>query len=259
MKLLHMKTRMALLTLVCGLLLCWSNSANALLFTTAPGAMAASADFVILPGGFLQVTLTNTGTGDPAAPGDILSGVLFNLAGNPTLSKDSAVLGAGSTVIHGPTPSTDPAAGAPPNSVAGEWAYTNSLNSHGANESIYSAGYFDGNARFPVSPGSATVGTNLQGPGSVNGIQYGITTAFDTLGNDNTGIAAGLIQNQVVFTLDNFTGSLADISSVSFQYGTALTETNIPGTSPVPDSGPTAMLLGLSLSGLGFVRRFVKR
>ena len=219
--------------------------------------MAASADFVILPGGFLQVTLTNTGTGDPANPGDILSGVLFNLAGNPTLSKDSAVLGAGSTVIHGPTPSTDPAVGAPPNSVAGEWAYTNSLNSHGANESIYSAGYFSGTARFPVSPGSAILGTNLQGPDSVNGIQYGITTAFDTLGNDNTGIAAGLIQNQVVFTLDNFTGTLADISNVSFQYGTALTETNIPGN--VPDSGPTAMLLGLSLSGLGFVRRFVKR
>jgi hypothetical protein len=221
--------------------------------------MAASANFVILPGGFLQVTLTNTGTGDPANPSDILSGVLFNLAGNPTLSKDSAVLGASSTVIHGPTPSTDPAAGAPPNSVAGEWAYINSLNIHGANESIYSAGYFSGTARFPVSPGSATLGTNLQGPDSVNGIQYGITTAFDTPGNNNPSgaIAAGLIQNQVVFTLDNFTGSLADISSVSFQYGTALTETNIPGH--VPDSGPTAMLLGLSLSGLGFVRRFVKR
>ena len=80
--------------------------------------MAASADFTILPGNLLQVTLTNTGSGDPANPGDILSGVLFNLAGNLTLSKDSAVLGAGSTVIHGPTLSTDPAVGAPRNSVA---------------------------------------------------------------------------------------------------------------------------------------------
>jgi hypothetical protein len=247
MKLLHMKTRMALLTLVCGLLLCWSNSANALLFTTAPGAMAASADFVILPGGFLQVTLTNTGTGDPAAPGDILTAVFFNLAGDPSLSRDSAVLGAGSTVIHGPSPSTDPGG-----VVGGEWTYNNTQSVFGANEGISSAGFgvFGVGDRFP--------GTNLQGPDSVNGVQYGITTAFDTSGNDNTGISSvGLIQNQVVFTLDNFTGTLADLSHVSFQYGTMLSENNIPGH--VPDSGPTAMLLGLSLSGLGFVRRFVKR
>jgi len=242
-----MKTRMALLTLVCGLPLCWSNSANALLFTTAPGAMAASADFTILPGNLLQVTLTNTGTGDPAAPGNILSALFFNLAGDPLLSRDSAVLGAGSTVIHGPTPSTNPT----PNGVGGEWAYNNTQSVFGANEGISSAGFgvFGVGDRFP--------GNNLQGPDSVNGIQYGITTAFDTPGNDNTGISVGLIQNQVVFTLDNFTGTLADISHVSFQYGTALTETNIPGN--VPDSGRTAMLLGLSLSGLGFVRRFVKR
>ena len=62
--------------------------------------MAASANFVILPGGFLQVTLTNTGTGDPDAPGNVSNGLFFNLAGDPSLSRDSAVLGAGSTVIH---------------------------------------------------------------------------------------------------------------------------------------------------------------
>jgi hypothetical protein len=64
-----------------------------------------------------------------------------------------------------------------------------------------------------------------------------------------------LIQNQVVFTLDNFTGTLADISHVSFQYGTTLTETNIPGN--VPDGGMTAMLMGLGLTTLGLVRRFL--
>jgi hypothetical protein len=236
---------MTLLTLICGLLLCWSNSANALLFSTAPGAMAGSADFEILAGNLLQITLTNTGTGDPAAPGDILTALFFNLAGDPSLSRDSAVLGAGSTVIHGPNPSTNPT----PNGVGGEWAYNNTQSVGGANEGIGSAGFgtFGVGDRFP--------GNNLQGPDSVNGVQYGITTAFDTTGNDNTGIAAGLIQNQVVFTLDNFTGTLADISHVSFQYGTALTETNIPGN--VPDSGKTAMLMGLGLTTLGLVRRFL--
>jgi hypothetical protein len=245
MKLLPMKMRMTLLTLVCGLLLCWSNSANAVLFSTAPGAMAASANFTTLPGNFLQVTLTNTGTGDPANPGDILTALFFNLAGDPLLSRDSAVLGAGSTVIHGPTPSTDPA----PNGVGGEWAYINNVAGvSGANEGISSAGFniFGPGNRFP--------GNNLQGPTSPNGVQYGITTAFDTAANDNTGIADGLIQNQVVFTLDNFTGTLADISNVSFQYGTALTETRIPGA--VPDSGMTATLLGVALVSLGAVRRF---
>jgi hypothetical protein len=250
MKLLHMKTRMALLTLVCGLLLCWSNSANALLFTTAPGAMAASADFELGVINTLRVTLTNTGTGNPAAPGDILTALFFNLAGDPSLSSDSALLGPGSTVIHGPTTSTNPA----PNGVGGEWAYTNNLQGlvPNANEGIGSSGFgIFGNATFP--------GANLQGPVAVNGVQYGITTLFDTPVGDNTGISSvGLIQNQVVFTLDNFTGTLADISHVSFQYGTSLSETHIS----VPDGGPTAMLLGLSLSGLGglgFVRRFVKR
>ena len=247
-----MNTRKVLLILACAGMLCFTHGANALLFSGSNGTLSASADFEILPGNFLQVTLTNTSTGDPAAPGDILSGLLFNLAGNPLLSRDSAVLGAGSTVIHGPTPSTDPGGG-----VGGEWAYENSDPNFpsGVNESIYSAGYFAGTGHlFP--------GSDLQGPpsGSVDGIQYGITTLNDAAGNDNGGIAGeGLIANSVVFTLDNFTGSLGDISNVSFQYGTALTETNIPGTPGVPDSGTTAMLLGSALVGLGMLRRYLKR
>jgi hypothetical protein len=140
MKLLHMNTRKLLLVLACAGTLCFSHGASALLFSGSNGTLSASADFEILAGNFLQVTLTNTSTGDPSAPGDILSGLLFNLVGNPALSKDSAVLGAGSTVIHGPTPSTDPGG-----VVGGEWAYTNTDPNFpsGVNEAIYSAGYFE--------------------------------------------------------------------------------------------------------------------
>ncbi len=221
-------------------------------FTGSAGSLSAQVTFDV-SGNQLLVHLANTSSGDPSAPGDILSGVIFSIGGNPLLTKTSAILAPGSSVLHGPATPTGPGG-----DVGGEWAYTNALTGAFTGRSaIYSSGYFDGNATFN--------GNNLQGPGSVNGIQYGITPLSDAPGNDNGGLSGGLISNAVDFILTGLAPGfdLASIQNVSFQYGTSLTETNIPGgcagvctprDNQLPEPSSVA-LLAASLLGYGFLRR----
>jgi hypothetical protein len=193
----------------------------------------------------LVVTLRNTATYDPNDPSDILTAVFFSLSGNPSLSADSAVLAPGSAV-KGNGGLTDPGG-----VVGGEWAYASSLTGiNGASQGVSSAGL------GIFGPGNLFPGSNLEGPVSPDGVQYGISTAFDTAGNDNGGIAGvGLITNAVVFTLGNVPASLSlsDISNVSFQYGTALSEPNIPGTL-IPEPN-TVALTAAGMCLLGVLKR----
>lgn len=207
-------------------------------FNASSGNLAASATFDVVAGK-LQITLINTSMSDVLIPADVLTGVFFDIVGvNPVLAPSTAILGLGSSVVFG---GTDPG-----NVIGGEWAYAASLSGapNGATRGISSAGLgLFGNGNFP--------GSNLQGPSGTNGLQYGITSAGDNTATGNTPVTGSnaLIKNSVVFTLSGIGGGFdpsAVIGNVSFQYGTALSEPNIP------EPATAAML---ALGGISVFRR----
>jgi hypothetical protein len=69
-------------------------------------------------------------------------------------------------------------------------------------------------------------------------------------GSDLDGLGSRqYIQPSMVFVLSGFTGSLAGINDVSFQYGTSLSEPNVTGVLvPVPAPEPTVLFPGAFLT-----------
>jgi hypothetical protein len=203
------------------------------------------------------VTLTNTSATGVSVPADVLTAVFFSAVGDPTLTRTSAVLNGGSSVVvsSGTNPGTDPGG-----VVGGEWAYRSSISASsapGANQGISSSGFsiFGPGDRFP--------GSNLQGPTSPDGVQYGIIGTGGIV-NPNGGIKGqGLIQNSVVFTLSGLPTGFnvdTDVANVFFQYGTALSEPSFPGHRPQNAPEPaTILLMGLSMGGLAAFRALKRK
>jgi len=221
---------------------------------------AASATFDTSGTNFL-VTLTNTSSADVLVPTDVLTGVFFNISGDPTLGRTSAVLNSGSTVFY--DPDGQPAGGV----VGGEWAYNADVTSAslpGVNQGISATGLgiFGPSNRFP--------GANLADNQNVGGLDYGILSAGDNSATGNGGVtgSGGLIRNSVVFTLSGLpTGfnPLTSVRNVFFQYGTNLSEPRIAGTAtstPNPNSQSVpepSTMAGLLVTGLAAVRSRSKR
>jgi hypothetical protein len=192
----------------------------------------------------LIITLSNDSTFDPNDRQDILSGVFFNIAGDPKLTPVSAELGTDSIVIgHGlPLGFTG--------DVGGEWAYRNDPKNApgGANEGVSAAnlnGFGNKKYLFP--------GEKIRGAGHTGNIDFGLTTLSDRPGNNNSSIRhKGLIENTIVLDLEGLPSdfTLADISNVTFQYGNKLKEPEITGQSiaVIPEPS-TIMLVATGLLG----------
>ncbi|CAG1002227.1 hypothetical protein PHYC_02978 [Phycisphaerales bacterium] len=199
----------------------------------------ASAVFDLQGGSMLVVTLTNDTMDDVLAPVDILTALFFDVDGaSVSLTPVSALLNAGSVAVF----ASQPAGG----NVGGEWAYGAGIaGPEGTGYGISSAG-------FGLFGGANFLGPDLDPPGAVNGLNYGLTSTGDNLATGNTPVTGSvpLVQDSVVFTLSGLPSGfdLGRINNVWFQYGTGLDEPR----NPAPG---TAVLLGIGGLVVGRRRR----
>jgi len=217
---------------------CAVAGAGTLSVSLAAGNLAASAEFEVI-GTDLEVRLTNTSAFDVMIPADVLTAVFWDIGGAPLgLTRTSAVLGAGS-VVHFGTPD-------PGDVVGGEFAYREDVaGPHGASYGISASGFslFGPGDRFP--------GSDLDPPASPDGLNFGLVPAADNVGTGNSPVTGDvpLIQDQVVFRLSGVPMGFdpeAMITNVNFQYGTDLSEPNLP------EPGALGLLL---LGGAALVAR----
>ncbi|GJQ30105.1 MAG: hypothetical protein HBSAPP03_19890 [Phycisphaerae bacterium] len=205
-------------------------------FNATDGAgRSATAEFDV-QGGQLVVTLTNDASMDVLIPVHVLTCLFFEYSGGSlSLTPVSAQLNAGSVVFFGSNGGGN---------VGGEWAYV------GGAVWPEGSGYGIGSAGLGVFGASNFNGPDLDPPGAVNGLNYGITTAGDNPATGNAQVTGNvpLIKNSVVFRLSGLPGNfnLNNIHNVWFQYGTDFSEPRTPA--------PGALAL-LGLGGLLISRR----
>lgn len=228
---------------------------------TGPGGVAVSASATFdITGNNLTILLRNTSPSNSGSdvPGSTLSGLYFDLTGNPTLTPVSATLAPGSTIIqlsqcdNCPPLTTD---------LGGEFGYQAASGlPGGADRGISSSGYLT--TGLPGNIGNfnnGAAGTDLDGPASLNGINFGIVSSAAGF-NPNGGLSSvPLVQDAVLFLLTGVAGlGIGDISNVSFQYGTSLTELNVPGSPgfpPLQTVPEPAVWSLIALGMLGLLRR----
>jgi hypothetical protein len=193
-----------------------------------PLDLSASAVFTVT-GTTLTVTLTNTSSSVSASEAQVLTAVFFDAPAATT--RTSALLAPGSFVINDSPP--------PGDVVGGEWAYRSGIvGPNGATSGISSASF----GLFPSTIYNFP-GPDLYPPLNPDGQQYGIVSASTTTYSGGV----PMINHSVVFVLDGFTGTEADIANVSFQFGSSLGYPNVVGTrveAPIPEPG-AALLFGV--------------
>jgi len=193
----------------------------------------------------LIVTLSNTAKYKPNDGPDILEAVFFTITGDPALTRISGVLNTNSFGVENGSNLSIPSG-----HIGGSWTYGNNLSGapSGANEGLSAAGLTGMFGSGEVFPDAA-----MPGDGNPpDGVGGGLTTSVDDGSQYNGGLTGQpFIKTSAVFTLGNVPASftLAQISTVSFGYGT-LPDQTYPATL-VPEPSSIALALsGIALLGL---------
>jgi hypothetical protein len=199
----------------------------------------------------LVITLSNVGTNDPATFADTLTGIFFNIAGNPSLTPGSAKVARGSSVV-GDRP-------LPPGfdgDVSGQWAYRGDLPTGSLSKDA--PGKYGLSCMADSFFHKTNLFSDIKIPGTypLHHDEFGITTLNDLPASD---IDDYSIQNEIVLVLDglpvNF--SLDQISDVTFEYGTSIKRgVNIAGemVAEIPEPSPVALVAVGLLGTLALTR-----
>jgi hypothetical protein len=237
-------------------------SSISFLGSTTVGGVGVSASAVFdITGDVLTITLRNTSAAHSSAlqdvPGTTLTGLFWNDAKNKSLVGTSAKLAAGSS-IYDPSNSC-PACGSATD-LNGEFGYQQGFlagDPAGSNRGVASSGYLDTGLTGDIGNfNNGAAGTNLQGPASLDGINFGIISAATLYPNGGLS-GVPLVRDAMVFMFTGATGlTIADFSNVSFQYGTALNELNVTGTKGKTVPEPASLwLVGAALVGLAGLQK----
>jgi hypothetical protein len=211
-----------------------------------------------LSGTTLTVTLSNTspqtfdhdnGPTNVLQPTNVLSGVLFDISGNPTLTPGNAKLASGSKMVN---------TGSTADTSASGWGFGNP--SGGSfNGQAYGIEAFGGIVTVPGNYANfANSNTSPNSKQKLDGIDYGIVGSGYVAGTGNGQLPTTPFEQTAevfTFTVPSSFTSVNQISNVSFQYGTSNGEASFTGgTTPdivVAPAPSSAVLLGVG--GLGFV------
>jgi hypothetical protein len=206
--------------------------AGILTFSGSDGNLSASANFSytdVNNNPILTINLTNTSSSMVTSSNQILTGLFFNVKNvTPLLMKAGTGSSAMASAVDGGTGST---------TVSKDWAYSSQLTgapfglTYGLSATT-SGGLFQ-NANTLASGGSVDTGSSV-----LNGIttSKGLGSLSGPLANDSVMFAINLPVNT------NFT--LSDITSVAFQYGSALTSSDFE---VLPEPSTYAGVLSVTL------------
>lgn len=232
-------------------------------FAGANGSASAQATFSIV-GGNLQLVLENTAGLERYTPGDVLSGVFFNISGNPSLVPLSATASGG--IVNGG--GCSPACSSGAINIGGEWGYRWSANGKLSgdplpNYGISASGYSSASPGFGVGEVTLFGNQQLDRQISLGGLNFGIVGSSYDAEESNGGTRVPLVKSSATFTWSGLPAgfSLENISGVTFSYGTGpdtllptggtQTTTQQSSTDAIPEPSTWGILAGaLTLFGL---------
>lgn len=207
-----------------------------------------------ISGDLLTVTLRNTSgpNNKTDTAKNTLTGVFWDLSGDPRLTTVSAQLASGSSIYKSVACSST-CDGA--TDLSGEFGYQERDFAGEADRGIASANYLQTGLQGNIGNfNNNGAGPNLDDPRNINGINFGIISNAAGFNPNEALSNVPLVQDAAVFTLRGVNGlTIADIAHVSFQFGTIESDFNLPANQ-VPEP-LTGALLGVGLLGMAAVRR----